>query len=66
MDELRRGFLRENKLSILELWECQGKQHLRKNDEIESLLRSTFPFNRASTLQKLLSNMLSGEIFGYV
>ena len=48
------------------MWECQWKHHLRENDEIKSFVRSTFPFKRALTFQKLLSNIRSGEMFGYV
>ena len=34
MDELRRCYLREKKMSTIEMWECQWKHCLKKNDKI--------------------------------
>ena len=65
MDKLRRCYLRE-KIVNTEMWDCQREHYLRENDEIRSLVRSTFPFRRALTSQKLLSNIRSRELFGYV
>ena len=38
----------------------------KENDESKSLLKSNFSFKRASTFRKLLSNIRSGEMSGYV
>ena len=54
------------KLSIIQMRECRRKHHLSENDEIKCFLRSTLPFKRPLTVQKLLSNTRSGEMFGYV
>ena len=53
-------------LSIIEMWERQWKHHPGEKDEIKSFVRSFFPIKRASTFQKLLSNIRSGEMFDYV
>ena len=39
-DELRRSYLREKKYSIIEMWECQWKLHMRENYEIKSFFVS--------------------------
>ena len=66
MDELRQYYLREKKLSIIEIWECQCKHRLRANDENKSFAWSTFSPKWALIYQKLLSNIQSAEILGYV
>ena len=66
MDELRRSYLREKSYSIIEIWECQWKLHLRENHEIKSFVRSTFPYKRPLSFENLLSRIRKGELFGYV
>ena len=68
MDELRRRYLREIKLSINEIWECQWKHHLRENDEIKSFFKSTFLLESEHWISKnnAVSNIRSVEMFGYV
>ena len=66
MDELCRSYLREKNYSILEMWECQWKLHLRENHEKKSFVRSTFPYKRPLSFENLLSRIRKGELFGYV
>ena len=66
MDELRQSYLREKNYSIIEMWECQWKLHMRENHEIKSFVRSTFPYKRPLTFENLLSRIRKGELFGYV
>ena len=66
MDELRRSYLREKSYSIIEIWECQWKLHLRENHEIKCFVRSTFPYKRPLSFENLLSRIRKGELFGYV
>ena len=48
------------------MWECQLKLHMRKNQEIKSLVRPTFPYKRPLSFENLLSCIRKGELFGYV
>ena len=66
MDELRRSYLREKIYSIIEMWECQWKLHMRENCKIKSFVRSTFPYKRPLSFENLLSRIRKGELFGYV
>ena len=51
---------------IIDVCECQWKHHLTEIDEFKSSVRSICPFKRALTVQKLLSNIRSGKMFGCV
>ena len=66
MDELCRSYLREKNYSIIEMWECQWKLHMRENHETKSFVRSTFPYKRPLSFENLLSRIRKGELFGYV
>ena len=66
MDELRRSYLREKNYSIIEMWECHWKLHMRENHEIKSFFRSTFPYKHPLSFENLLSRIRKREFFGYV
>ena len=52
--------------SILEMWECQWKLHMRENHEITSFVRSTFPYKRPLSFENLFYLIRKGELFGNV
>ena len=62
MDELRR----EKNYSIVEMWECQWKLHMRENNWIKSFVRSTFPYKRPLSFENLLSCIRKAELFDYL
>ena len=66
IDELRRSYLREKNYSIIEMWECQWKIHMRENHEIKSFVISTFPYKRPLSFEILHSRIRKRELFGYV
>ena len=65
-DQLRRSYLREKIYSIIEMWECQWKLHMRENHEIKSFVGSTFPYKHPLSFENLLFYIRKGELFGYV
>ena len=66
MDAIRRSHLREKNYSIIEMWECQRKLHMREKYEVKTFVRSTFPYKRPLSFENLLSRIRKGELFGYV
>ena len=51
---------------MVEMWDCEWKQILREDHEINSFVRTVFPFNGPLKFNNLLSHFCSGDLFGYV
>ena len=66
LDELRKEYIRSKGYTVIEQWECDWRDKVKKDATVKEFVRSQFPYKRPMTQDTLLSQIKKDLIFGYV
>ena len=66
LDELRRGYIQEKGLTVIQMWEFEWWRLYKTSTIVKLHIRENFPYRRSLTKQQLLEGMKKGNFFGYV
>ena len=66
MDQMRKQYIKEKGYNVVEMWECDWWNLYKTTTCVKELLRESFPYKRPLREERLLEQIRSGELFGYV
>ena len=66
MDQMRKQYLKEKGYNVVEIWECEWWNLCKTMPCVKEPLRESFPYKRPLREERLLEQIRSGELFGYV
>ena len=66
MDQMRKWYIKENGYNVVEMWECEWWNLYKTTTCVKEHLRESFPYKRPLREERLLEQIRSGKLFGYV
>ena len=66
VDKLRKQYIQEKGCNVIEMYECDWWTMYKTDKNAKQHLRESFPYNMPLREEKLLGNIKSGSLFGYV
>ena len=63
---MRKQYIKEKGYNVVEMWECEWGNLYKTTTCIKERLRESFPDKRPLREERLLEQIGSGELFGYV
>ena len=63
---LRRHYLQEKGLKVIEMWECEWWRLYKATNTVEQHIREQFLYRRSLAAEQLLEEIKKGKLFGYV
>ena len=66
LDELRRDYIQEKGLTVIEMWECEWWRLYKTTTNVKQNIRENIPYRRSLTEHQLLEGIKKGNLFGYV
>ena len=66
LDEFRQGYIHENDITVIELWECEWWTLYKTSTNIKLHIRNNFTYRRSLTKHQLLEGRKKGNLFGDV
>ena len=65
-DQMQKEFFQQKGYKIIEMWECNWWDLYRTDATVKNHLRANFPFQRNLSEERLMQEIRSGRLFGYV
>ena len=66
MDQIRKQYIKEKGYNVVEMWECEWWNLYKKTTCAKEHLRGSFPYKRPLREERLLEQIRSVKLFGYV
>ena len=66
MDQMRKPYIKDKGYNFVEMWECEWCNHYKITSRVKDHLRDSFPHKRPLREEKLLEQIRSLKLFGYV
>ena len=66
VDKLRKQYIQEKGCNVIEMYKCDWSKKYKTDKIAKQHLRESFPYNMPLRKEKLLENIKSGSLFGYV
>ena len=66
MDRMREQYVKEKGYKIVQKWECQWWNLYQMTTCVKEHLRESFPYKRPLRKERLLEQIKSGKLYGYV
>ena len=66
IDQMRKQYIKEKGNKVVETWECECWNIYKMTTCVKELLRESFPYKRPLREERLLEQIRSGKLFGYV
>ena len=66
IDQMRKQYIKEKGYIVVEMWECELWNLYRTTTCVKEHLRESFPYKRPLRGKRLLQQIRSGKLFGYV
>ena len=66
MDDMSKQYIQEKGHNVVELWECEWWNLYKTTTCVIEQLRESFPYKRPLREERLLEQIRSGRLFGYV
>ena len=66
LDELRRRYIQEKGLMVIETWECEWWRLYKTTTNVKLQIPENFPYRRSLSEHQLLEVIKKGNLFGYV
>ena len=63
---MRKQYAKEKGYNVVEMWECERWNLYKTTTCVEELFRESFPYKRALREERLLEQIRSDKLFGYV
>ena len=65
-DQMRREYIQQKGSKIIETWECKWWELYRTDTTVKNHLRADFPYQQPLSEERLMQEIKSGRLFGYV
>ena len=65
-DQMRKKYIQQKGYKIIEMWECKWWELYRADATVKNYLRANFPYQRPLSEERLMQEIKSGRLFGYV
>ena len=66
MDQMRKNYIKEKGYNVVEMWECQCWNLYKTTTCVKEHLREFFSYERPLREERLLEQIRSSKLFGYV
>ena len=66
MDQMRKQYITEKGYNVVEMWECEWWNLYKTTTCVKEHLRESFSYKRPQREERLLEQIRSGKLFGYV
>ena len=63
---MRKEYIQQKGHKIIEMWECKWWELYRTDATVKNHLRAKFPYQRPHSEERLMQEIRSGKLFGYV
>ena len=63
---MRKQYIKEERYNVVEMWECEWWNLCKTTTCVKEHLRESFPYKRPLKVERLLGQIRSGKLFGYV
>ena len=63
---MRKQYIKEKRYNAVEVWECEWRILYETITSVKEHLRESFHYKRPLRVERLLEQMRSGKLFGYV
>ena len=65
-DQMRKDYIQQKGYKIIEMWECNWCELYRTDATVENHLRANFPYQRPLSEERIMQEIMSRRLFGYV
>ena len=65
-DQKRKEYIQQKGYKIIEMWECKRWEFYQADATVENHLRVSFSYQRPLIEERLMQEIKSGRLFGYV
>ena len=66
LDQMRKQHIKGKSYNVVEMWECEWRNRYRTTTCVKEHLRESVPYKRPLREKRLLEQIRSGKLFGYV